>query len=83
MLTLTTPSYNTLPYLHTFLPQELCLHDNHLTRFRLASSLPQLVKLLLSFNDLTSVEDIQHLVGVVTRSCISESLTHCMIDWWS
>lgn len=44
------------------LPQKLCLHDNHLARFHLASSLRQLTKLLLSFNELTSAEDIQHLV---------------------
>ena len=43
-------------------PQKLCLHDNHLARFHLASSLRQLTRLLLSFNELTSAEDIQHLV---------------------
>ena len=49
------------------LPQKLCLHDNHLVRFRLASSLRQLTKLLLSFNELTSAEDIQHLVSLIPR----------------
>ena len=42
--------------------QELLLHNHHLSRFRLASSLPQLHKLVLSFNELTTADDFCNMV---------------------
>ena len=42
----------------------LCLHDNRLTKFKLTTPLSALTKLVLSFNELTSMEDISNMVGI-------------------
>ncbi|KAL5493183.1 hypothetical protein EMCRGX_G014321 [Ephydatia muelleri] len=39
----------------------LCLHDNRLTKFKLTTPLLALTKLVLSFNELTSMEDIANM----------------------
>ena len=42
--------------------QEVNICDNRLTRFRLASGLPQLTHLILSGNELSIAEDFGNLV---------------------
>ncbi len=55
--------------LHLFtmlLLQEVNLHNNRLTRFRLASSLLQMTSLILSGNELSIAEDFSNLVSGVS-----------------
>ena len=64
------PSFVCLNYsIVELISQELFLHNHHLSRFRLASSLPQLHKLVLSFNELTTADDFSNMVLTCMNVC--------------